>query len=382
MFLTNQDIRDLIAFRRDLHRHPEVSGDEAQTAARVIGALGDGPDQIIAQLGGHGVAAVFNGAAAGPTLLIRAELDALPIVETNKFAHASATTGVAHLCGHDGHSTILTALARGLARQRPARGRVILMFQPAEETGAGARAVLADPAFAPLRPDMAISLHNMPRMPLGHVALQAGPFACASRGMKITLTGAPTHAAQPEFGRSPMQALARLMPALAALAPAGAPLGDGFRLVTITHANMGAPAYGIAPGTAEVRATLRTLRDTDMADLVAQAQQLAEEIARDAALSLDIAYEDVFAATGNAPEATALLDRAVATCGLSRHDGALPIRASEDFGEFGALCPAAMLLLGAGADAPQLHNEDYDFPDDLIAIGAQIFMTAVRAYLG
>ena len=144
--LTNADIAELTDWRRDLHRHPEVSGEEHETAARVTAALqATKPDQILTGLGGHGVAAIWNGHAPGETVLFRAELDALPIEETGQPQWRSLTPNKGHMCGHDGHMTILMALARLIHRNRPAKGRVILLFQPAEENAAGAEKVIADP---------------------------------------------------------------------------------------------------------------------------------------------------------------------------------------------------------------------------------------------
>lgn len=157
MLLDEVDVGDAVAFRHHLHRNPEVSGQEAETAVAVADRLANhGPDRILRGLGGYGVAAVFDGPEPGPTVLLRCELDALPILEIGKVPHRSRIDGRAHLCGHDGHSAILTLVAAHLARQRPSRGRVVLLFQPAEETGAGAAAVIADPAFAEFSPDFAL----------------------------------------------------------------------------------------------------------------------------------------------------------------------------------------------------------------------------------
>lgn len=382
MVLTNTDCEQLVAWRRELHRHPEVSGNEAGTARRVRDMLAPTrPDAVLPDLGGHGVAAIYDSGASGPTVMIRAELDALPIEELTGLPYSSTVPGAGHLCGHDGHSAILAALARLLGRKRPARGRVVLMFQPAEEDGSGAAAVMADPRFAAIAPDFAFALHNMPGLPLGHASLAEGPAACASRGLRIDLTGRTAHAAQPETGVSPMPALARIMPALAALG-SGAPLDPGFAMATVTHASMGAPAYGIAPGHAQIRATLRTLEDAAMDALCARAEPLVHEAAQQSGLGVDLTYEDVFLSCENAPAAVRELRAALEAEGVPTTGTGLPMRASEDFGRFGKDCPAALFLLGAGEDHPSLHNPDYDFPDDLIRIGARIFMRTIRNMLG
>ena len=159
MFLSNSDIVDLTAFRHELHRHPELSGEEVGTAGRVADRLKQiGLARIVTGLRGHGVAAVFEGDGAEPTVLLRAELDALPIEETGEVNYRSAEPGKAHMCGHDGHAASLLGCALAFSRQRPRRGSVIFLFQPAEEEGSGAAAVIADPRFAKLHPDYA--LHN------------------------------------------------------------------------------------------------------------------------------------------------------------------------------------------------------------------------------
>jgi amidohydrolase len=382
MFLSDRDIAELIDWRRELHRRPELSGHEAETARDVASALlAKGVDRIVSGLGGHGVAAVYEGAASGPTMMFRAELDGLPIEELSTVPHRSTVPGKAHLCGHDGHMATLAALALGLGRQRPARGRAVLLFQPAEENGAGAAAVLADPRFREIAPDYAFALHNMPGLPSGQVALAAGPMSCASRGMRIVLTGKTAHAGMPEDGLSPMRAVAGLMPALAALGPGG-PLDGGFRLVTVTHARMGEPAFGIAPGYAEVWATLRTLTDAGMAELCAEAEALARGAAAVVGLGVAITYEDVFVHCENEPEAVAILRRALDAEGVPHGRDGQPMRPSEDFGRFGHHARAAMFFLGAGETHPSLHNPDYDYPDELIAVGARVFMRTLRDLLG
>ncbi|QYK43614.1 MAG: amidohydrolase [Paracoccaceae bacterium] len=380
--LSNTDIAELTDWRRALHRRPELSGQEAATAAAFVAMVTPTrPTRVIERLGGHGVAVVYDGPSPGPTVMIRAELDALPIPETGRADWVSEVPGVAHLCGHEGHLTILAGLSRLLARRRPASGRVVLLAQPAEEDGSGAAAVLADPAFAGISPDWAFALHNMPGMPLGHVWLKPGPMNCASVGLKVGLAGRTAHASEPGAGLSPGLAVARLIPGLAALGAEG-PLDAAFRLVTVTHARLGEPAFGIAPGVAEVWATLRTLTDEGMDDLRAAAVELARAEAEAAGLGLTIGWSDDFAACANHPDATARLAAAVRVLGLPLSAGDLPMRASEDFGRFGSVARSAMLCLGAGEACPRLHASDYDFPDALIAPGARIFEQVITDILG
>lgn len=382
MSLTNQDIADLVAFRRELHRFPEISNEEEETARRVAAFLADtGADEVLTGLGGHGMAFVYDSRRPGRTALFRAELDALPIAEISDIPHRSTVEGKGHMCGHDGHMAILAALGRQFGRQRPASGRVVLMFQPAEETGNGAAGVVADPRYQAIRPDFAFSLHNLPGTPLGHVRLKQGVVNCASRGMRVTLEGRTAHSSMPESGVSPMPAVSRLMPRLAALG-GGAFTEDDFAMATVTHVHMGEAVFGVAPGHAEIRATLRTRLDGRMADLAAAAEALVREEAAAGGLAHAVDYHEIFVASLNAPEATARLAAALDAEGIS-HDGEeLPMRASEDFGIFGHGSSSAMLYLGSGTDRPNLHNPDYDFPDDLIPIGSRIFMRTARDLLG
>lgn len=380
--LSNSDLVELTAFRRMLHRFPEISGEERETAARIVAALEPlSPSRILTGLGGHGVAAVFDSGVAGPTVLFRAELDALPIQEINDLDWVSEVPGKGHLCGHDGHMTMLLALGRLVARRPVARGRVVLMFQPAEEDGSGARAVVADPAFAAIKPDWAFAIHLEPGRPFGFVATRAGLMNCASQGLAIRLQGKTAHAASPEDGVSPAQAVAGLIPALDALGQGG-DLDDSFRLSTLTHVNIGEPTFGIAPADALIHVTLRATQDGALADMAAQARALAEDAAARAGLSVKFAVCDAFAATVNDPAAVEVAAAAVEALGVDHGPEGLPMRASEDFGVFGWGAKAAMLCLGPGVDYAALHNPDYDFPDDIIPLGAAIFERITRDMLG
>lgn len=380
--LTNFDIAELTEFRRELHRHPEVSGEEVETASKITAALRQMlPTRILTGLGGHGVAAIFDSGKAGPTVLFRAELDALPIEELNNIAWSSQAQGKSHVCGHDGHMTMLLALGRLISRQPVAKGRVILMFQPAEEDGSGAKAVVADPAYQEIQADWAFAIHIEPGRPFGYVSTCEGLINCASLGLKIKFTGKTAHAADPEDGVSPAQAIATLIPALVSLGQ-GASLDENFRLLTITHVKIGEPTFGVAPGEGEVFATLRTTGDASLESLETKARTRAITIAEEFGLSVDFEVCDHFAASVNDPDAYKVAAMAMKAIGIPYGDAGVPMRASEDFGVFGWDAKAAMLCLGPGEDYAALHNPDYDFPDDLIPIGCAIFERIARDLLG
>jgi amidohydrolase len=382
MTLTASDIDRLIAWRHDLHRKPELSGQEAETARTVQALLAStGADSVVIGLGGHGVLGTYQGDEPGPSVMLRAELDALPIQESSDIPHRSACPGKAHLCGHDGHMAILAGVALALGRRRPRRGRAMLLFQPAEEDGSGARAVLTDTRFREFWPDFAFALHNLPGLPLGQVALAEGLVNCASRGMQIRLFGRTAHASTPELGVSPRAALVRLLAGITPLGEGG-DLNPEFAMVTVTHARLGEPAFGIAPGDAELWLTLRTLSDSKMEALRLGIEALVRRVANDERLRVEITERDVFSHCDNAPEAVAHLTRALEAEQIAYSSAGVPMRASEDFGVFGRTSKSAMFFLGAGVDHAGLHNPDYDFPDELITIGTRIFARTLQILLG
>ena len=378
--LSPSDIAQLTDLRHALHRRPELSGQERETAARIAAELGAlGADRIWRDLGGHGVAAEFTGARDGPTVLLRCELDGLPIHEIGDLPYRSESDGRGHLCGHDGHMVSMLGVAMALS-VRPARGRVILLFQPAEETGAGAQAVIDDPRWPEIRPDYAFAYHNVPGRPLGEIGLRAGPGNCASRGMQILLTGKSSHAAAPEDGLSPGPAMAQLMAALPALGQ-GTIADPDFALSTLTHAKLGEPSFGIAPAEGELRVTLRSMTNDRMTALMEAALHQVETHA--GGLRVDVAWHDVFRAVMNDAAATDIARRTAQGLGQSCHDMPVPMRWSEDFGRFGDDgAKAALLYVGAGRDHPQLHNPDYDFPDALLPVVTDLFCGIVADILG
>ncbi|MEF1311397.1 amidohydrolase [Vibrio mytili] len=367
-------------FRQTLHQFPELSNQECATAQRIVEQFSQfSPDRVMTGLGGHGIAFVYQGMSPGPTTLIRCELDALPIEETNTFAYRSVHQGVSHKCGHDGHMAIVSSLGEFLSTQRPEKGRVVLAFQPAEETGEGAINMVNDPEFSELMPDFAFALHNYPGLPLGHVAVKAGPFNCASRGLIVRLTGKTSHAAHPENGISPAIAMCDIIKELNVL-PGTL---DERCWVTVIHAKLGEVAFGTAPGEAVVMATLRSESNGAMETLVEAATALAKESAERHGLSWDLEWQDVFQASVNSELGCELV---VQACQDTNTPCAIldePMRWSEDFGQFTAVAKqGAMFVLGSGQNSPQLHNPDYDFPDELTPVGRAIFASLIEKING
>ncbi len=368
------------ALRHQLHQHPELSGTEQATAQLIAEQLKTlNPNRLYTDIGGHGVAACFDSKHSGPAVLFRAELDALPIHEINTFAHRSVTPGVSHKCGHDGHMTILLALASHIAQHRPDTGSAIILFQPAEETGEGARAVVADPVFDTLAPDYCFALHNLPGHPMGQVMIKAGSFNCASRGLTVRLSGKTAHAAYPETGISPANAIAELIQTLPGLAPKIS--HDELVMLTLIHCSLGEAAFGTSPGQATLLATLRSESDRAMQQLITTVTDHCKTVAQSHWLTVEFEWADIFAASHNDAECAQLVAEAAGSCGQPVKWLDDPFRWSEDFGAISATTRGAMFALGAGEDTPQIHNPDYDFPDQLIATGTDIFTTIFKRLL-
>lgn len=374
----------LTELRHTVHAAPELSGHEHRTHDTIRDFVARfNPTRLHEHLGTTGLAAEFDSGKPGPTIVVRAELDALPIDEVIDPAYKSTKPGVMHACGHDGHMTMVAGLAARLSENPPEKGRVVLLFQPAEETGAGAKQVLADERWDALDPKdngAAIALHNLPGHPMGQIILTDGVFSCASRGMSIGLEGITSHAAHPDDGVSPAEAIAELVQRLPKL-PAEC-LPDSFGLVSITHIQAGEDGvFGVTPAAGRFNATLRTDTDEDLAVLVESAVALVEEIAMAYRLEHAIAWHDDFAAAVcDAPTVERIRTEAEAM-GLEIADRDEPFRWSEDFGLFTKGRKGVLFGLGSGVDQPQLHNPDYDFPDELIAIGTPLFERVVRSML-
>ncbi len=375
-------IEDMVALRRRLHRLAELSGQEERTAAVIHETLERyAPDRLVTGLGGHGVLALFESGTPGPRVLLRCDLDALPIAETGDDDDGSETPGVSHACGHDGHMAIVTAVAESLSRRRPARGSVALLYQPAEETGFGARSVLGDPSYAEFAPDVAFALHNVPGFELGEVVTREGTFASTARSLRVELVGKTSHAAEPHRGLSPAQALAEILCAWPGVPQVASSL-DEPALVTVVHARLGEAALGTTPGEAVAIATLRARSFDVMQRLSERCLKLAVGIAEAHGLGARGEWTDEFPCTENDPSAVRIVERAAAAARTGFRLLDTPFNWTEDFGHFTHAYPSAMFGLGAGIDTAPLHHPDYRFPDELIDIGARVFLEIIDQAVG
>ena len=372
------DLDTLIKTRRHLHSIAELSGQEKQTSAFLISEMKKlNPDNLIENLGGYGFAVVFETHRPGLTICFRAELDALPIAEQNDFDYRSAAPEVSHKCGHDGHAVILLGLADWIKGQLcELSGRIILLFQPAEETAQGALAVLADTRFTELMPDLIFGLHNLPGFPLSGVILREKVFAAASCGLKIKLFGKTSHAAHPEHGISPLNAMLAMLDSINKL-PQEVTQPEESAMVTIIHLCLGEEAFGTSPGEAEIMATFRAFSNKALDIMIKKTEQLVQSIAAEYKLKYTLQWVEKFAATINNEQAYSIVLKAVSSTSLDIIKPELPFRWTEDFSYFTERYKAAFFGLGAGESHPQLHNPDYDFPDLSLETGIRIFANII-----
>ncbi len=375
---TTIDLQDIISLRQEIHQYPEVSGEEKETAARVKEFLSQfSPDHIITEIGGHGLIAQWKGEEEGPTVTIRAELDGLPIQELSNLQYKSTKQNKGHLCGHDGHMMMVAALAKILAKEKPRKGKVNLLFQPAEETGQGAEAMLNDSKCEDIQHEYVFALHNLPGYSKGEIIVKEDTFAAASKGIIIELNGKTSHAAEPENGISPAQAVAEIIQQIKVLPDTIKQLED-FSLVTIVHAKIGERAFGTTPGQAVVMATLRAYKDKDLVILDEEARKICKELSKKYDLSCDISETEVFSSTINSPDCVELIEKAAKQNGYTTKSLDAPFRWSEDFGLFSQAYKGAMFGLGSGEETPSLHNPDYDFPDDIMDYGINMFNSILK----
>ena len=368
----------LIELRHILHAHPELSGNEKLTN-KILNewVKQTKPDLLIEKIGGYGLAAVYKGAQPGKRILIRGDIDALHIPEPKDLEYRSQNPGISHKCGHDGHATILCGLAQWLGEQRPDNGEVVLLFQPAEETGQGATAILNDPQFEQIKPDVAYGLHNLPGFEKGKVMLRKGCFAAASFGLKLCFDGRTAHASQPETGHSPSELLALLIHQLEKKREL---LKEVKPLTTfvITHTVLGEETFGVAPGHAEIWLTLRSYDDHNLNVMASQIIDLCRAKAKDHLFDFSFSEHEAFAATNCDDHCIQTIEQAAINLELSIGHLEEPFRWSEDFGRFGNVCPIGFFGLGSGLDQPALHNPEFDFPDDILETGMTMFLEIIR----
>lgn len=377
----HRDKNDWKAVRKMLHRHPEISGQEKDTARTVARILEKFlPDRMIRGIGGTGILAIFEGADTGPVSWFRAELDALPIRETDR-EHRSVNEDVAHLCGHDGHMSILLQLAEMLRKDPLPRGRIGLLFQPAEETGTGAEKVLASRKISRWKPDRIFALHNLPGYPAGQLILRSGHFTSSVISLIIRLRGRTSHAAEPDKAVNPGETLVELW-TLAQKMNRPDATGEDHAIVTPVHINLGRPDYGVTPGYGELHLTLRTWSETRLMKMVEKMQQEASRKAGSRGLEVSFEQLEHFPAVINDEQITGELRKLAERMGVPVLEKKEPFSWGEDFSRFLEAFPGNFIGWGAGKDTAPLHHPDYDFPDDQIEPAARFFYETAKLYHG
>lgn len=378
MRLPQNSLEIIIALRKTLHQHPEVSGAETQTQACISSFIKEHTQHTeLIKLQKNGLLLVCKGQNEGKNTLIRAELDALPITETNTFTHQSKNKGVSHKCGHDGHMSILCGLTLLLDQNRPEKGNVYLLFQPAEETGEGAQWMMNDPKFSTLQFDAVYALHNVPGYPLNQIVIKPGHFTCAVRSVAITLAGKTAHAGEPEKGINPALAIATLLTEIPKLNQADINQPN-YTIATPIFATLGEKAYGVSAGAGEVHFTIRAERNDQIKNVTKKITALVKETSEKHKLKHHIQWLQSFDATYNHKDLTDNVRKAAEKLKLSLLEKDTPFTWGEDFGVFTTAFPGVLFGLGAGENTPALHHPDYDFPEDCLNTGIQMFFELIK----
>jgi hippurate hydrolase len=371
---------DVTAWRRDIHSHPEILYEVHRTAATVAEKLrGFGLDEVATGIGRTGVVGVIRGRATGSGRVIglRADMDALPLTETTGKPYASTTTGKMHACGHDGHTAMLLGAARYLAETRNFDGTAIVIFQPAEEGGAGGKAMVSDGLMERWGIQEVYGMHNMPGLPVGAFATRPGPLMAATDEFTIDITGRGGHAARPHGTIDPIIIGTGLVQALQTIVARSVdPIESAVVSVTTFHAGQ---AHNIIAETARVGGTVRTLKPEISELIERRIRSLAEGFAAAHGATITVDYDRNYPVTKNHPAETAF---AASVAGeivgaQNVNADAPPVMGGEDFSYMLEVRPGAFVFIGNG-DSAGLHNPAYDFNDEVIPIGCSYWARLVE----
>jgi amidohydrolase len=372
----------LTGWRRHLHANPELTLHERETAAFVQARLTELNIPFTANIGGNGVVATITRGQSNRSVGLRADMDALPILETTGLPHASTNPNVMHACGHDGHTTSLLGAAALLQDDKNWSGTVQFVFQPAEEGGGGAKSMIADGLFDRFPMERIFGYHNWPGLEAGTVAVHDGPVMAAGNRVLFTITGHGGHAALPHLTRDPMIASAHLLLALQSIVSRSVdPLDSA--VVTMAMIEAGSAANQIA-NHAVMRGTMRTLRN-EVRDHVEQAiHRIAEGVARSFDVQIDVQIPRGNPVTSNASTERDLAAEAVTAAGLPLRRDMAPAMTGEDFAWYLEQRPGAFVWIGNGASdgGRELHNANYDFNDEILPAAAGYLASVAKRALG
>lgn len=374
---------ELRALRRDLHAHPELRFEERRTAdvvADYLTSLGYTVDRGMA---GTGVVATLPGQDPTRGIVLRADMDALPIQEANTFGHASCHHGVMHACGHDGHTTMLLGAARALRELPQLPGSVHFVFQPGEEGGAGAQKMIDDGLFDRFPTQAVFGMHNWPTLPAGEFGLRTGAIMAAGVRFRITIRGKGAHAAQPHLGLDPIPLACSMVLQCQTLAARHKdPVVPAVVSVCMMHAG---DTDNVIPDTAELRGTIRTLSSEVLNQLQDGIRRIGDGLALASGATIETEFFQYYPATVNTKHETALCEQVIReTFGdAATHADVPPNMTSEDFGFMLEAKPGAYVLIGnapRGETGVGLHHPAYDFNDDIIGDGVRYWVALAQAY--
>lgn len=370
-------LTELTLKRKYLHANPELSLGETNTQQFILDFLRTNTSAEIQRIAGTGVLALFDSGQPGPVVLIRGDIDALPIEETNSFEHQSIHKGISHKCGHDGHTVILMGLGLELTKKNLHKGKVFLLFQPAEEIGMGAQLVLNDPVFNQLEIDFVFALHNLPGFATHEIVLKENEFTPNVQSAVLILQGKTAHAAEPEKGFNPAPVLAEIIRFAESNTRNNPDLKDFF-LITPVYAMMGEKAYGISAGYAEIHLTLRSHSLSLMKEKSNKLEEFVRKVSNQYGVFPELSWIQVFTANKNHTAAIDIIRKAASRLSLKTREIHTPFKWGEDFGLFTQKFKGALFGLGAGTDSPALHNPDYDYPDEITPTGIQMFLGIIQ----
>ena len=379
---------ELTQWRRDFHRHPELLYGCHRTAKVVAQRLREfGFDEVHEGIGKTGVVGLLHGASgaamsAAGRVLLRADMDALPILEATGAEHGSQTPGLMHACGHDGHTTLLLGAAKHLSQTRDFDGTLVFCFQPAEEGGAGAEAMIEDGLFERFPVKGVYGLHNWPGLPVGQFAVARGPAMASADRLEIIVQGRGGHGAMPHLARDPIVAAAEIVLSLQTIVSRVIdPLEPAVLSITSIHAG---EAFNVIPDKVEMRGTFRTLSDAT-ADLIkTEIRRICDGVAAAHGMTVEVKPSQTkpYPTTVNHPRETDIAVAAMrAVVGAENvHDGIKPVMGAEDFAFMLNRVPGAYIFMGNGDSAP-VHHPAYDFNDEALPYGVAYWSELARRAL-